>query len=99
MKKSGKSMRIVYGPVHPVVEKQEIIKIPSEKAGEKRIVTHIDLQNELTEFLELQSNRYTCELVKDGVKDGKFKIRRLTKDGKEIVTDQDKKQTEQDTER
>lgn len=69
-------MRIVYGPVHPVVEKEEIIKIPSEKAGEKKIVTHIDLQKEIQEFLEIQTNTHRVEMDKDNMirrgKDGKI---------------------------
>lgn len=86
MKKQGKNMKIVYGPVHPVVKKEEMIKIPSEKAGEKRIVTLIDLQNELTEFLELQTNSHICELARDA------RMTRLTKEGKIILTDKEKRE-------
>lgn len=85
-----KPVKMVYGPVYPVMEKGELIKIPSEKAGEKRIVTNLDLQQELTQFLELQTNTHYCELVREG------RIKRLTKEGKVILTDKEKKEQEGD---
>lgn len=75
----SKDMKIVYGPVHPVVEKTEIIKIPSEKAGEKRIVKHIDLQKELEDFLEIQANTHISEIGREGI------IRRIREDGKVLT--------------
>ena len=85
MKKPGTNMKMVYGPVHPVVEKEDIIRIPSEKAGEKRIVTHIDLQKELEDFLALQVNTHRCELAREG------RIKRIAKDGNIIITDNEKR--------
>ena len=66
MSEPQKGIKIVFGPVHPVVEKDEIIKVPSEKAGEKRVISHIDLDKELEEFLEIQANTYTIERNKEG---------------------------------
>ena len=66
MSEPQKGIKIVFGPVHPVVEKEEIIKVPSEKAGEKRIIKHIDLDKELEDFLELQATSYQIKRDKDG---------------------------------
>ena len=87
MKKPGKNMKMVYGPVLPEEKK---IEIPSKKAGEKRIVTQIDLQNELTEFLELQANSHICELAREG------RMKKKKKDGKIILTDKEKSAQESD---
>lgn len=75
----SKNMKIVYGPVYPVVEKTEIIKIPSERAGEKKIVRHLDLQKEWEQFLDIQANKHVSEMGKDGV------IRRIREDGKVLT--------------
>ena len=78
-KKSGKKMKIVYGPVYPLIKKEEIIKIPSEKAGEKKIVTYIDLQTELEDFIEIQANKHVSEMNRDNI------IRRIREDGKVLT--------------
>lgn len=85
-KKSGKNMRIVYGPVYPVVEKEEIIKIPSEKAGEKRIVIFMDLQKEGENFLEISASRHTSQIDEKG-----RVVRRVGENGK-ILTGQEEEQ-------
>ncbi len=82
-------IKMVYGPVNPIGKK---IEIPSEKAGEKRIVTYIDLQQEMTQFLELQTNTHRCELAREG------RIKRLAKDGKVILTDKEKREQDSDRE-
>ena len=89
MSVSDKSMKIVYGPVHPVVEKQEIIRIPSEKAGEKKIIKHIDLQKELESFLEIQAESHYKHMGKDKV------MRRLTQDEK-ILTEEPVQQSREE---
>jgi len=86
----SKNMKIVYGPVYPVVEKTEIIKIPSEKAGEKKIVKHIDLQKEWEQFLEIQANKHVSEIGKDGV------IRRIREDGKVLTQKEPVQESKED---
>ena len=66
MSEPQKGIKIVFGPVHPVVEKEEIINVPSEKAGEKRVVSHMDLKKEMEEFLEIQANIHQIKIDKDG---------------------------------
>lgn len=85
-KKSGKNMRVVYGPVYPVIKKEEIIKIPSEKAGEKRIVAVVDLQRELENFLEISASRHTSQIDEKG-----RVVRRVGENGK-ILTGQEEQE-------
>lgn len=78
-----KPIKMVYGPVNPIGKK---IEIPSEKAGEKRVVTDVDLQQQTAQFLELQTNSHRCELAKEGG------MKRRAKDGTIILTDKEKRE-------
>lgn len=75
------SKKIVYGPVYPVLK---TVEIPSERAGEKRIITQSDLQKDLEEFLELQTNPHICKIYNNG------NIKRTLKDGKEVLFEKEK---------
>lgn len=85
MKEPGKGIKVVYGPVHPVIEKSEIIEIPSEKAGEKKIVTHLDLQKMQEEFLEIQANSHYIE------QDASNKVMRRVSENGEVLSEKKEK--------
>jgi len=94
MSEPQKGIKIVFGPVHPVVEKEEIIEVPSEKAGEKKIISHIDLKKEMEEFLEIQASKHYIE--KNNV--GEI-VKRKSEDGKVLTENKqnkDSKKSEDD---
>ena len=74
---SRKKWKFVYGPVYPVIEKDEMITIPTEQAG---YITHDDLEKLSKEFLEISAKDH---IVK---RDSKGKvIERKTNSGKTIT--------------
>ena len=87
MSEPQRGIKIVFGPVHPVIEKDEIIEIPSEKIGEKKIVNDRDLQKE--EFLEIQANNHQIKRDKDG------KIISRTSESGTVLTGKDKEAQEE----
>lgn len=89
MNQSGKNMRIVYGPVYPVVEKEEIIKIPSEKAGEKKLITNKNLQQEMGNSLEIQVSNHTSQIDEKG-----RTVRRIGENGKVLTGQEEQRDTD-----
>ena len=87
MSEPQKGIKIVFGPVHPVIEKEEIIEVPSEKAGEKRIINNKDLMKE--EVLEIQANSHQIKRDKDG------NIISRTSENGTVLTNNDKELNEE----
>ena len=79
-------LKIVFGPLIPVIEKEEICKIPSEKAGEKKVISREQLNVPTIDTLAIKDivHAEAGEIIK-----------RLTKDGK-ILTDSSKEEKEEE---
>jgi len=62
-KNNKKNWKLLYGPVYPLIEKEEMIKIPTEQAG---YVSREDLEKISNEFLEISAKNYYITRDVDG---------------------------------